>query len=144
MQETTELVYTGDTVLGGLLLPDFSFVLEAEILLVEMTYLDGDQTRAVTYGHVHLDEFVAAHELFKNRQIIFVHLSSKYFPPSKALSILRRKVPGSIIERCAVGLKSFGYREAVTLLEIPESHTSYNIGYKRRECDEERASPDQI
>lgn len=114
--ENIEVVYTGDTVLEGLLLPDFSFVREAELLIMELTYLDGDPAKATTYGHIHLDDFVATYDMFQNRQIIFVHLSAKYFPPHRALNIIRSKVPKEIAEICAVSLKSFGYREAVTVI----------------------------
>jgi ribonuclease BN (tRNA processing enzyme) len=114
--ERVEVVYTGDTVMEGLLLPDFSFVREAELLIMELTYLDGDRAKASTYGHIHLDDFTEAHHMFQNRQIIFVHLSAKYFPPNRALNTIRNRVPDEIVERCAVSLKSFGYREAVTMI----------------------------
>ena len=140
IEEKTELVYTGDTVLSGLLLPDLRFVLEAELLLMEMTYLDGDLVRAGSYGHVHLDEFVAAHDMFRNRQIIFVHLSAKYFP-SKAINLFRSKIPESLLEVCAVGLRSFGYREAVTLLATSQA-VELTLGNKKRDMSRRSISDD--
>jgi ribonuclease BN (tRNA processing enzyme) len=42
-----ELVYTGDTTFEGLCRPELDFVFKAEILIMEVTYLDGDEQKAV-------------------------------------------------------------------------------------------------
>mmetsp|Transcript_2648 Transcript_2648/g.3972 ORF Transcript_2648/g.3972 Transcript_2648/m.3972 type:complete len:299 (+) Transcript_2648:48-944(+) len=111
--ENIEFVYTGDSVLRGLLLPDFDFVLKAEILVMELTYLDGDRDKAEKHKHIHIDDFVENYSLFRNKQIIFVHLSSKYAPPSRALRILRERLPPAVLDKCAVALRSFGHEDMV-------------------------------
>jgi ribonuclease Z len=116
--ESTELIYTGDTVMKGLLLPDFDFVLRAEILLIEMTYLDGEPSRALKYGHIHLQDFLDNYQLFRNRQIIFMHLSAKYHRPEYVVSLLRSKIPPECLPRCYVALRSFGYTDSITPLSM--------------------------
>lgn len=46
---------------------DLDFLFTADILLLEMTYLDGAVDKAVQRGHVHLEEFVAHGHMFGNR-----------------------------------------------------------------------------
>jgi len=56
--DTIEMVYTGDTVMRGLLDPRNDFVFKAPILITELTYLEGDRSKAegifiITYHHHH-------------------------------------------------------------------------------------------
>lgn len=44
--DTLELIYTGDTTIDGLLLPDNKFIFKAPILITELTYLEGDRLKA--------------------------------------------------------------------------------------------------
>jgi hypothetical protein len=46
---------------------DLDFLFTAEILLLEMTYLDGEVCKAVARGHVHLEELVTHGHMFSNR-----------------------------------------------------------------------------
>ncbi len=46
VQERLEVVYTGDTSMRGLLLPENAFVFGAPLLILEATYLDGDRSKA--------------------------------------------------------------------------------------------------
>jgi ribonuclease Z len=112
--ESLELVYTGDTVFEALMLPCNKFVLEAPILILELTYLDGDKSKAIDRGHIHLDDIVQNSEMFKNQQIVFVHLSERYAPYSKALNMLRDGLPANILDRSVVSLRSFGSGEHLT------------------------------
>ena len=45
--ETLELIYTGDTTIDGLLHLENDFIFKAPILITEMTYLDGDRSKAL-------------------------------------------------------------------------------------------------
>jgi hypothetical protein len=116
VRETVEVVYTGDTVFSALLSPDLSFIFSAEILLLEMTYLDGDRAKAIKHCHLHLDDFLDHAALFQNQQVVFMHLSSRYGSGSRVLDLLRRRLPYELLERCAVGLKCFGFNQSVTRL----------------------------
>lgn len=50
--ETVEVVYTGDTVMAPLVaLPQ---VWSARLLIMEVTYLDGDRAAAVKTHHIHV------------------------------------------------------------------------------------------
>lgn len=46
---------------------NLDFLFTAEVLILEMTYLDGPVDKAVSRGHVHLDEFLAQGHMFSNR-----------------------------------------------------------------------------
>jgi hypothetical protein len=99
-EEIVELVYSGDSTFQGLLdvpqqLNDYlrdmqfsaekdekhmchpvlqtinlDFLFSAEVLIMEMTYLDGEVDKAVSRGHVHLQEFVTHGHMFNNRYSI--------------------------------------------------------------------------
>ena len=125
--ESLEFVYTGDTVFEGLMQPCNQFIFSAAILVLELTYLDGDRKKAVDRGHIHLHDIVENAHLFKNEQIVFVHLSERYAPHSRALNMLRDGLPAEIIDRCAVSLRSFGSGEHLTRLS--------NIDWKKRNAD---------
>jgi ribonuclease Z len=129
VKETVEVVYTGDTIFSALLAPALSFVFTAEILLMEMTYLDGDRAKAAKYGHIHLDDFIEHAALFQNQQVIFMHLSSRYGTGAWVLDVLRRRLPYDVSQRCAVALKGFGFNQSVTrLIRSEESHSRGTSG----------------
>ena len=112
--ESLELVYTGDTVIEGLLQPCNSFIFTAAILIMELTYLDGDRQKAIDRGHIHLQDIVENADKFQNQQIVFVHLSERYGPHGKALMMLRDSLPPDILRRSVVSLRSFGSGEHLT------------------------------
>ena len=121
--ETYELAYTGDTTIEALLDPSMEFLFRIPILLIEMTYIDGDRSKAREWGHIHIDDFIEHIELFQNPCIIFLHLSNKYQgdarsyrPHDRILSILRSKIPRGMHARIGVALKSFGATEYITPL----------------------------
>ena len=94
-EHTVELVYSGDSTLQGLLqVPDklndylrevqfsdsmschpvlqdinLDFMFTAEILILEMTYLDGEVDKATSRGHVHLQELITHGSMFNNRYV---------------------------------------------------------------------------
>ena len=116
MYETYELAYTGDTTFEALLAPELQFLFTVPILVMEMTYLDGDKHKAKLRGHVHLDDFLENQHLFRNEKIIFMHLSEKYSPYTRALRILKDRIPVYLHDRIGVCLRSFGATEDVTYL----------------------------
>jgi ribonuclease Z len=70
--------YTGDTAPGGLdLNPDFYNV---PVLITEMTFVaPGHRKEKIhKHGHMHLDDFLARREEFKNEVIIAAHFSTRY------------------------------------------------------------------
>lgn len=125
--ESLEFVYTGDTVFEGLMQPCNQFIFSAAIIVLELTYLDGDRQKAIDRGHIHLTDIVENAHLFKNQQIIFVHLSERYAPHGKALNMLREGLPPDMIDRCAVSLRSFGSGEHLTTL--------CNVDWKKRNAE---------
>ena len=125
--ESLEFVYTGDTVFEGLMQPCNHFIFSAAILVLELTYLDGDRQKAIDRGHIHLGDIVENAHLFQNQQIIFVHLSERYAPHGKALNMLRQGLPKDMIDRCAVSLRSFGSGEHLTTL--------CNVDWKKRNSE---------
>ncbi len=70
--------YTGDTSPAGLdINPDFYNV---PVLITEMTFVaPGHRKEKIhKHGHMHLDDFVARREEFKNEVIIAAHFSTRY------------------------------------------------------------------
>ena len=125
--ETLELVYTGDTVFEGLIQPCAEFIFEAPILIMELTYLDGERQRAIDRGHIHLQDVVENCHKFNNQQIIFVHISERYGPHGKALMMLRDGLPSDLLSRSLVSLRSFGSGEHLTQIA--------NIDWNKRRAD---------
>jgi uncharacterized membrane protein YgcG len=128
--ETCELAYTGDTTFEGLLAPELEFLFTVPILIIEMTYLDGERSKASLRGHIHLDDFLENEHLFQNEKIIFMHLSEKYTPHTRALRILRERVPSYLHHRIGVCLRSFGADEDITYL-FPADDGGRANGYGR-------------
>ena len=112
--ESLELVYTGDTVIEGLLQQCNEFIFHSPILIMELTYLDGDRKKATDRGHIHIQDIVENTHRFKNDQIIFVHISERYGPHSKALMMLRDGLPNELLRKSVVSLRSFGSGEHLT------------------------------
>lgn len=114
--ENLEMVYTGDTTFEGIH-PTRTLginVFMAEILIMELTYLDGDRSKAIERYHVHIQDIIENAHVFLNKQIVFCHLSSKYGPASKCISMLRNALPAALADRVAVSLRAFGAEEDLT------------------------------
>lgn len=111
-----EIVYTGDTTIEFLNLPENSFILHAPVLVMELTYIDGERSKAQTYGHIHLDDIIDNANLFENiGEIIFVHFSQRY-SFSKILQILQSRLPAALCHKVRCNLSSFGATEPLTSL----------------------------
>jgi ribonuclease Z len=118
--ETLEVVYTGDTIFDGLLLPENAFIFSANLFFIELTYIDGERSKALNWSHVHIDDIVDNELLFKKvKSLVFVHLSSKY-SVSRAIETIRMTLSASLIQKCEVSLRSFGAREHLTYLGSTE------------------------
>jgi hypothetical protein len=140
--DTYEIAYTGDTTMDALLDPDMEFLFHIPILLIEMTYIDGDRSKAREWGHIHIDDFIEHIDLFQNSFIIFLHLSNKYQgdvrsyrPHERVLNIIRSKIPRDMHGKIGVALQSFGASESVCPL--------LNRRARYQEIDDERPSQRQ-
>ena len=117
VEENLDLVYTGDTTFNGLLTPDNAFIFGADIIILECTYLDGPQEKAMEWQHIHLKDIEDHADLFRNKQIILTHLSAKYVPHHKALNLLRESaLPMDFKDRAMVTLRALGANADLTPL----------------------------
>lgn len=92
------VAYTGDTSPPGLdQNPDF---LTAQVLITEMTFIAPKHRKEKIHkhGHMHLDDFVARQEQFKNELIIAAHFSVRY-NASQVERVVQKKLPGLISGR---------------------------------------------
>ena len=119
-REICEVVYTGDTVFKALLPPELNFIFEAELLIMECTYVDGPQEKAKEYSHIHVGDIVDSVDRFRNKQLFIVHVSQKY-RADYIIQSLRSTLPRPLVAITAVNLKLHGYREYLTPLS-DESH----------------------
>ena len=141
MVDSYEIAYTGDTTIDALINnPINEFLLSVPILLIEMTYIDGDRNEGRDRGHIHIDDFVEYHERFQNSYIIFLHLSNKYQRKNvgheNILDLLRKKVPEILHERIGVSLKSFGAPEFISPLLERRSSVVTGLVIKEKEIEE--------
>lgn len=91
---------------------NLDFMFTAEMLIMEMTYLDGDGDKAGSRGHIHLQDLLTNGHMFNNRQIILMHVSSKY-GCQQIIDILGRSLTAQLKASCAVALSSFGDDDAI-------------------------------
>lgn len=72
------VAYTGDTSPEGL--DSCPAMYEAKILIAEMTFVAPGHRREKIHkhGHMHLDDFVARQDRFRNEKVIAVHFSTRY------------------------------------------------------------------
>jgi ribonuclease Z len=80
----------GDTTLGPVFeQPD---VINAEILITELTFLEPDHRQRAKVGkHMHLEHFLAVAPNLKNKWIVLAHVSRRT-GPRKAKNVLRRRL----------------------------------------------------
>ena len=109
--ETLDVVYTGDTTFEGVMTNPLVF--GARILIMECTYLDGPQEKALQWSHIHIADIVQNYELFQNENIVLVHLSQKY-SFNRAVELIRLQLPDELLDRVQVNLKTFGSNEVLT------------------------------
>jgi ribonuclease Z len=116
-EDKLQICYTGDTVMEGLLQAENAYIFSAPLLIMELTYLDGDPAKAIQWGHVHLNDILSNASIFRNQQLLLVHMSQKYFP-SRAIHILQTQLPPELCGISALSLRSFGVTEHVTPLNV--------------------------
>lgn len=107
----------GDTTFAGLTKPALSFVFTAEILILEVTYLDGDMQKCIDRGHVHLQNVADGLHLFRNNHIVIVHISQKYWNVGNIINKLKQSLPAAFLARCALALRGFGSNHDLTVLK---------------------------
>lgn len=131
--DNLEMVYTGDTLMSGLLKPDTMFIFKAPILIMELTYLDGDYSKAIEWGHVHINDIIENESIFENDSIIFVHVSIKYGPFSRILNMLNMSLPEKILQKALVSVKSFGSSSFLSSpLHLSNDAVGWGWGQERR------------
>lgn len=84
--------YTGDTSPAGL--DDNPEFFEVKILITEMTFVAPEHRKELIHktGHMHLDDFVARQEKFKNEIVIAGHFSTRY-NRYQAEKIVKQRMP---------------------------------------------------
>jgi ribonuclease Z len=87
-----KLGYTGDTNSWGL--DNNPVFFETEILVAEMTFVSPDHHSRLTHkhGHLHIDDYVARQDRFKNQAIVVGHLSTRY-NDHEIMSYVQRRFP---------------------------------------------------
>ncbi len=125
--ETVEVVYTGDTIFEALLSPEIHYIFQASLFFIELTYIDGEREKALKWSHVHIDDIVDYSDVFKHvGSLIFVHLSQKY-SFSRAVEVIRSRIPTPLLSKCQVSLRSFGASENLTTL----SNSKWSLAHDR-------------
>jgi ribonuclease Z len=138
--ETLDIVYTGDTLMKGLLTEANRFIFNAAILIVELTYLDGPYEKAIEWGHIHINDIVEHEHLFDAvSQVILVHISVRYAPHSKALSMIHQSLPEPLLRKSMVSLKSFGASEYLSSpLHLRRDEVGWGWGRPQHSQGEQR------
>jgi ribonuclease Z len=95
------LAYTGDTSPPGL--ENNPSMLEAQILITEMTFVAPKHRKEKIHkhGHMHLDDFVSRQDAFKNELIIAAHFSVRY-NARQVHRAVEKKLPGLLDGRLKV------------------------------------------
>ena len=104
--EHPKVVFSGDTKIE--FVEHNTLAQEADLLIMEVSFVDDRVSveSARSNGHIHIDEVVERADLFKNKAILFTHLSARY-RQDEALEALDTKLPPSL-------------RDRVTLLPRPD------------------------
>ncbi|MEM8736008.1 MAG: MBL fold metallo-hydrolase [Planctomycetota bacterium] len=97
------LAYTGDTSPPGL--EDNPEMLEAQVLITEMTFVAPQHRKEKIHknGHMHLDDFIARQDLFKNELVIAGHFSVRY-NANQVHRLIEKKLPDLLDGRLKVWL----------------------------------------
>lgn len=117
-----EIAYTGDTTIDAFFAQGNSFLFHVPILIMELTYLDGDDSKAKEHGHIHINDIIQYQDYFENEAIVFVHFSRKYCPYYRALELLIQNIPEKLMSRVYVALGGLGAHEPLTKLDDAIHH----------------------
>lgn len=98
-----KIAYLGDTSPAGL--DGFPAAYDAEVLILEMTFVANNERpdRIHKFGHMHLDDFIARADLFRNDWIIASHYSTRLHP-DLIQKIVARRLPPDLRDRVKVWL----------------------------------------
>ena len=95
--ETPVFTYLGDT--GPRVFDQHPEVGESEVLVAECTFLAPEhRANALETKHLHLDDFVARAELFRNRALVLTHFSMRYSRAEIAARV-QRALPEELFSR---------------------------------------------
>lgn len=96
--------YTGDTSPKGL--DDNPQFYEPKVLITEMTFVAPEHRKELIHknGHMHLDDFVARRDQFKNELIIAGHFSTRY-NRHQAEKMVKKRLPDLLAGRLKVWLE---------------------------------------
>lgn len=91
-QRFPRVAYLGDSAPPGL--DNCPEMYEADVLITEMTFVAARHRseKIHKYGHLHLDDFIARRERFKNELIIAGHFSTRYHP-NTIRTIVEKQLP---------------------------------------------------
>jgi ribonuclease Z len=95
------IFYTGDTDRGILESsdPGTDALFKAQLLMIECSFvMDGDQSRAAAYRHIHFDDIAEFAERFENQHLLLTHFSRRN-SPSEIVRELRRRCPANLRDR---------------------------------------------
>jgi ribonuclease Z len=94
-EDRLELAYATDTLVS--VLDHSPELLQARVLIVECTFLDGRKSlEAARAGcHIHLDEIIERADRFANEHVVVMHLSQLY-RPDEVSAILDARVPPAL------------------------------------------------
>ncbi len=98
---TPLLAYTGDTSPAGL--DENPDLFRARILITEMSFILAKhrKDKIHKFGHMHLDDFLARADRFRNEMIIVSHFSTRYHP-DQVRQYLDKKVPAGLREKLKI------------------------------------------
>ncbi|CAN0068449.1 unnamed protein product [Scytosiphon promiscuus] len=115
-REIVEVVYTGDTVMDGLVTQPL--VWQARLLIMEVTYLDGDGKAAAKNFHIHVQDLLENMEKLEGvERLVVAHVSERHGSHRNILRLLKAALPPSVANKVSVALGEFGAPQHLSFLE---------------------------
>jgi ribonuclease Z len=98
-----KVAYLGDTAPPGL--DAFPEIYQAQILILEMTFVAPNERAAVIhkFGHTHLEDLILRADKFQNEVIIASHFSTRLHP-DQIVRIVEKRLPDSLKGRMKIWL----------------------------------------
>eukprot|EP00903_Cladosiphon_okamuranus_P012603 g11794.t1 len=115
-QQRVEVVYTGDTVMEGLV--SQPMVWEAGLLIMEVTYLDGDGRAAAKNFHIHIQDVLDnIDKLERVERLVVAHVSDRHGGHRNILRLLSTALPSTLANKVSAALGEFGAPQHLSFLE---------------------------
>ncbi|CAN0546331.1 unnamed protein product, partial [Ectocarpus sp. 12 AP-2014] len=93
-------------------------VWEARMLIMEVTYLDGDGSAAVKNFHIHVQDVLDnMDKLRRVEQLVVAHVSERHGSHRNILRLLSAALPPSFVNKVSVALGEFGAPQHLSFLE---------------------------